>query len=1105
MKKIIFSLCLLGIICSFHLAADARCNVARIPQCDTPPVLDGIFSPEEWDQAAALSSYCSMEELISQHPTLTYAMYDEENLYIGFATGVDFYIAGTEEAFPHDEMQILTRDAFSMNFKHIGTNYCRRFVVDKQGSTMDCTESFGETGYVMSWEPEWKFATSMIPGAFQTNLVWFVEAAIPWTTLELTPVQGLEFGAQFVHYYGKGATAGHRVATWTPYTNPWGIFGFGGDFILGGKDWPCFQFDSYAPFSNGQCGVSGWLTQPGNTQIDFEFEGTQFTAQKNIKKMDSINIYAVFPVPLQSSDVATGQWFLSDEHGLIAGARFRTPVDPPFKFSILPLEYPEEVCFLGDLKEYGTLPEDSELVFELIRQDGSVVDSLRQKADSLYSKVCLSQKNIPAGETFTARVQLRLNDIMLEESKTQLTRNSRPEWIDFDGGYFTSPDPATGWYPVVADGDEKSRTYRILDNEISFQLTSPMPQSIKIKGQQFTCDQIRFLVDSGNGQETFTARALEETVKDGRGYTLRYQGFAPSGTALTADIRIEFDGLIYYAIKIFSPSGSPLTIHHAALEFNIRPDAIRYAKASDGDIYNTSFVGKGKVTYPVVLPDLPYEWTISTQGYQGGSRYMPYYQLGDENGGIFFVQPDKRNLSIGGAYTEAVETDDAFQFVINFIDTTTQFSDSCDFEFGLMITPSRKPTSNKIAWRSMMYGEAFSVSEDKSSLILDPSAWKIPPFEDRFLLQHQDKDAPLVLPKGYLNAIGIQIYDAQIGNPFLNEQDTAHLKKFNKMFAEEFAVAPMLWYDSTFTMVATEELSPFCNDWEISPRARIQVERFGGPVCPTKAWQNCYLWGVNNYMDMGSRGFYMDLSGLLYCKNLNHGHGWRDSNGEIQPELPFLEMREFFLRYQHLIKSRDPHAFLYLHGGSISPVALWQDMMLWGEEWSQAPDLSTLSPELYQALYMAKSATGVPLNLLVPHLVMWYQEAKTSGVTMEEAMGLAYIHGESVHVALTAHLPGQIPAWQALEDFGIEAEDCTFVPYFANTRNCYPENVAVSSYQRGNRELLLIFNPAYESKIIPEKVFDGLSSLQDELGNAMGDLETINSRGFRIISGGKKP
>ena len=41
MKKIILSLCLGGIICSFHLVADARCNVARIPQCDTPPVLDG--------------------------------------------------------------------------------------------------------------------------------------------------------------------------------------------------------------------------------------------------------------------------------------------------------------------------------------------------------------------------------------------------------------------------------------------------------------------------------------------------------------------------------------------------------------------------------------------------------------------------------------------------------------------------------------------------------------------------------------------------------------------------------------------------------------------------------------------------------------------------------------------------------------------------------------------------------------------------------------------------------------------------------------------------------------------------------------------------------
>ncbi|MBP5300218.1 MAG: hypothetical protein J6Y80_02325, partial [Victivallales bacterium] len=64
--------CLLLAVLSLSLHADARVNVARIPYCTVPPALDGVLAPGEWDGAAALSDFCSIEEKLAPYPGRTY-------------------------------------------------------------------------------------------------------------------------------------------------------------------------------------------------------------------------------------------------------------------------------------------------------------------------------------------------------------------------------------------------------------------------------------------------------------------------------------------------------------------------------------------------------------------------------------------------------------------------------------------------------------------------------------------------------------------------------------------------------------------------------------------------------------------------------------------------------------------------------------------------------------------------------------------------------------------------------------------------------------------------------------------------------------------------
>ena len=1100
MKPFPFAISLL-LLFSALLRADARVNVARIPICTAPPMLDGTFAPGEWDKAATLSDFCTVEEMLTKFPSRTYVMYDQENLYVGFTATVDFFVGN--QPMEHDNFRLLTTDSFSMNFKHIGTNHCRRFAVEKHGGTLDATEKFGESATDYTPEPVWRVVSHLTPGAFLTDYAWVVEAAIPWTTLELEPRPGLEFGAQMVHYHGDGEAVGERVATWTPYTNPWGIFGFGGDFILAGEDWPVFHFDSYADFAAGQFGLRGTLTQPATVALDFSFVGETMPEQLARAELHGPAVDFARPLPLPQGENCTGQWWMRDAHGLIAGARFRTPVAPRFNVKIDSVEHPQKVFFRSDLRKYGDLPADAQLVCELRDDAGKVVDQKTVPATKDYTEVVLSQADIPAGHEFFAEARLMGTDgSALETARVKLLRLERLEWLDFDGGKFDAPDPATGWRPVEASGDETRRVFQIYENTVAFGLTSPLPERITIRGKDFTAAPMRFVVEDADGAHAFAAERVELLREDGRGFTLRWQGASPEGLAVAADIRIEFDGLVWYQLRLEKPDGKPLTLARVAIELPVNPTALRYVRGG-GDPKNSyicALVGQAKTGREVPRPDLPYPWWVSGNGWQETRRCLPFYWLGDDQGGMYYIRPSERNVFVAGDYSAEDDAPERYTFTLNLIDHEVTAEEPLQYDFGFLLTPAKKPVDRKLAWRAHFYGGNIKPLEDGTGLYLDPQAFAHA-LGERYLFPGQDRNHLKPFPKDYFPMMGMQNQQIMIGNPFPSQKEQEEVRKWSRSWRDTYQAQLLLWLDSLFTTLTMPELAPFCNDWELAPRRRLQVEQFGGVVCATEAWQNCYLAAVQRYQQLGARSFYMDMTGINYCQNRLHGHGWLDQEGKLQPELPFLETREFYLRFQHLIKRLDPNACLYMHGGAGTPLMAWMDFMLWGEEWSQPKDYRSFSSELFQCAYAGAENLGVPLNFLTPMLVWWYPNAVTSGVTMEECCGMAFVHGESVSPSLDGTLGSLRLVWDALDDFGFQEPDAVWTPYYRNPRSPWPDGVLVSTWERGGEILLAIFNWDYQPQDIPETVYAGVTELRDTIGTAQAGFRRLKGRGFLLLRG----
>ncbi|NMA43539.1 MAG: hypothetical protein GX946_09190 [Oligosphaeraceae bacterium] len=1087
------------------LPVKGAATFCRVGWMSQAPEINGVIDEQEWSMAAKTGQFSDASNgRLASSPTELYIGYDQNNLFFAFRATIDF--EPVIEPVKHDNLNILNVDAVRLSIIPPGSKTWMKFTVERGGGSSDMRVAGQVRQPAQEWEPEWRYAVKRTPLTYFAASIWEGEIAIPWTSLEMPPPKpGTTIPFQFTRYAGniqRTAELNQRVSTWAPVSNLWHVIvpETFGKLIFAGQA-PVFRFEKYGKFMEGEAGLSGVFSKP---VADAEFEGRvwhlqnyQHVLARHQQKLPSFDQrYSWLPqLDIKKKTPMMMNWRFSDQHGKLAGGQIVTEASPLFQVEAVPLYSQNKVQIIGNLSKLN-IKEGMRIHCRLLSENG---DELEMQQISLQEGTRFFEGALPLGKlptdtTGKVMVQLLDGEGRMQHYETDIKNLPRPEWMNQNIGAVNSPPP--GWETPVIRKQEQSLDFHILDNRYGFAAISPFPQQIDLRGAPFSDGAMTLHLETeAGGKQTLPPSGKMRTAsEDARGITLIWDG-ASKEVSLQAKVRIEFDGLAWYELRLV-PLQKDVVIRKLSVEFPLRREYLRYMRGCNvtGMLTTPKYfalIGPAKSKYPLPQPDLAQPNLVSGEGWKFGKSFVNFLWVGGEDRGMYLVLPSQFNMHISDRYTETIDNDGEFSLRLHLIDTPTPMQRPLDYQLGTILTPCKRPRN---VARLQRIGSGFVNLQEDGSRLLQQKPEMYAPFGKRFF--HDPEYRPF--EKDYFTTAILtcwQLPQVQNGNPTPPEKELKRIDVEVNAIRNSIGGMPMLWYDSLFTMFHLPQAIPYVYEWECHPRTRLPVEQLGTFVCATDAWADYYLYGVKKRMQQGIKCFYMDMSNFHSCSNRFHGCGKRNPDtGEVIPSIRFLDGREMFLRYQKLVKENDPEGLLVMHTPLCTPLALWVDVITDGEGWTNAPNYSSLKPEFYQMVAMGTKATGTVCNFFPGLILTHYQQAAKCDVTLAEVCGLTFSHNESMWNGSQVQLAGLRMVWDVLVNFGAYENNTEWVPYWRHPQSQYPGGVIISEWRRDKQRLLLVFNPYYEAQTCRLEIPQGY-----EITNAL-DKKPWTTRSAQIAS-----
>lgn len=265
------------------------------------------------------------------------------------------------------------------------------------------------------------------------------------------------------------------------------------------------------------------------------------------------------------------------------------------------------------------------------------------------------------------------------------------------------------------------------------------------------------------------------------------------------------------------------------------------------------------------------------------------------------------------------------------------------------------------------------------------------------------------------------------------------------------------------------------SDWLMrTVKGRIVSSSIGGAMADrnrticcagSPAWVEWKIADLRKAVECyGVDGFYVDTSYVIMsCANPEHGHGWRDAQGELQADLPVWSMREVWRRAYELVCRARGRAEIYAHhkGGCPPALAAFTTAFCDGEQYT-SQSIKNLTLDAFRA-----QISGRNVGPLAHFLCEFYRSESLQTRGRKEHHNPA----ESVmlpllHDVLPTGYPGFHPVRELLalrEDLGIA--EARWTPYYAADNPWKAEGaegLVVSSYATARGDTLLVVgNPTY--------------------------------------------
>ncbi|MBI3921252.1 MAG: hypothetical protein HY318_07535 [Armatimonadetes bacterium] len=1009
--------------------ASGALNFLSVPTI-SPPTIDGKVGAEgEWKGASAFTGWAdSILGVANKDNTSVRIGHDDKALYVAFLWPIPEkfkaertkYVGSPLKVTVKDRDADLSQDDFvGVYLQPPGSQEVYSFGLNGGGAMRD--EKNGDA----FWNGVWQANQS-----YDDNY-WVAELAIPLKNLGANPMEGADWGINFVHV-GKQVDLFDSLWAYQPaQLRPLARMKLSTGNVS-------VQVSSLGDLNEGQLSIKGSLVNNGTEVFTGESE-------VNVQEEDKV----LFGPEKKTYSLAPGE-----KKDLEASFALRKPLcgeailrfaddkgNPllsyrlPFVFSReLRLEghYVPTPAVLQTVLDFGstsTLQKASsgQLTISSLDTKKTLITRPLAGFEKVREILDIDCKSLPVGK-YEVVVELSIGS-SVEKLKDTFEKNPAPEWLGNKVG-FSDKAPAP-WTPLKVSGNKVScwgRTQTLG--------AAGLPTQVVVLGKDLLASPVRVIVSLAGRSQTLppttprVTQAKETRVSCKSSTTLR-------GLRVDSDTWIEFDGFSWNTLKV--SAAKPVTVDSLSIEVPLKPE---YATLWWPAEYVPS--GPGGET-----PKSPYD-----------SDPINGMRIGDEEHGLQFSFESTKNWVVdAGKGQQLIPGEKEYVVRFNLIAKPTKIEKPMEFSFGLQALPAR-PRSPY--FRSIDADANWSGSQAGKREYLDKTGklFFVSPVYTEGWDRHWN----------YLNFWNEDVFEKEfLDNLVKGRQQQWDLNK-NTL---------CMYLNVSTNDANTPEFREYRHEWRAvpgdapyvpaDPETRNKVVLTGICVNP-KSYTDFYMYYLDRTVKaLSDKGkiplhVYLDNSAMIYCSNYLHGC-------PKEGRLGVLAHREYMKRLYNIVKSTNPLNQIYIHCSGDNRMSSWgfSDMMIEGEQMSsfymsRLANDPTLPKNYTKLITLAKARSQFSPLAYGPDRMYLYQfwgwnktEPDEAAPARAHLLGLMMVHDSPCWAAGYAE-----NIVKATEELGWD-DKVDFVPYWRKgsgievTSSVQP--MVASSWKRGDGNLMvMVFN-----------------------------------------------
>ncbi|MBQ9921074.1 MAG: hypothetical protein IJO52_02720 [Clostridia bacterium] len=606
--------------------------------------------------------------------------------------------------------------------------------------------------------------------------------------------------------------------------------------------------------------------------------------------------------------------------------------------------------------------------------------------------------------------------------------------------------------PVNAETDGLEHTVHVLGRDYTFGADG-MITSIKSQGHELLASPMRIVCEEDgapsvwddnypdNESESYIhSRTDEQVIVSGAKQSERF--------ILDFINTVDYDGNIDISMRLM-PRGKTVAqtfglaeikpvqfkLDKLWLEVPLRKEAISLytmyphsaMRFADGTYTNAKSITVQSGKLPEMAASMPFKALL---------------WLGDEERGLGWFADNRKNWQPEDADNciEIIPQDDCVLLRIHFLDTHPaawkgDYSKGMtyrpiSFRFGFHATPVKKYPDNPFIHNAFHLDCGIKIKGNYMDFL------------------SRDNRFDRLVEKGVTTLILHEKWNKNQNYGFISEYTEKQIKyicnechkrgiKVLTYFGYEISSLAPDWDEKVENVVLRNSGGGFSAGWWRVPFQRAQA------VCVNSDEHvDMFLNGIIHVMDTcHTDGVYLD--GTMHpftCCSFEHGCGWYDAEGNVQPSYPVRAIRRLFKKlYDEVAVKRD--GMINVHDSIVNFTAMPYIHQFWNGEGLQEEVIHGLSNDInldyFRAEYLGRNM-GVPTEMIV--------YANPPKWTFEQGIALSVIHGMLPRPNDIGHpldLMGVI--WKIFGKFPIEASE--FKPYWNNNVKTSNEKVKVTYYK----------------------------------------------------------